>query len=32
MGGYKIAGLNTSLPPRHTDAICLVAAIAIVRK
>ena len=20
MGGYRIAGLNTSLPPRHTDA------------
>jgi len=22
MGGYKISGLNTSLPPRHTDAVC----------
>ena len=22
MGGYRIAGLNTNLPPRHTDAVC----------
>ena len=21
MGGYRIAGLNATLPPRHTDAV-----------
>ena len=27
MGGYRIAGLNTSLPPRHTDAVELTREV-----
>jgi len=29
MGGYRIAGSNTSLPPRHTDAVCWSRAVEL---
>jgi len=32
MGGYRIAGLNTSLPPRHTDAVCWSRAVELTRE
>jgi len=32
MGGYRIAGLNTSLPPRHTDAVCWSRAVVLTRE
>ena len=32
MGGYRIAGLNTSLPPRHTDAVCWSRAVELMRE
>ena len=32
MSGYRIAGLNTSLPPRHTDAVCWSRAVELTRE
>ena len=32
MGGYRMAGLNTSLPPRHTDAVCWTRAVELTRE
>jgi len=32
MGGYRIAGLNTSLPPRRTDAVCCSRAVELTRE
>jgi len=32
MGGYSIAGLNTSLPPKHTDAVCWSRAVELTRE
>jgi len=32
MGGYRIAGLNTSLPPRDTDAVCWSRAVELTRE
>jgi len=32
MGGYRIAGLNTSLPPSHTDAVCWSRAVELTRE
>ena len=32
MGGYSIAGLNTSLQPRHTDAVCWSRAVELTRE
>jgi len=32
MGDYRIAGLNTSLPPRHTDAVCWSRAVDLTRE
>ena len=29
MGGYRIAGLNPSLPPRHTDAVCWLNLVGL---
>ena len=31
MSGYRIAGLNTSLPPRRTDAVCWSRAVELTR-
>jgi len=32
MGDYRIAGLNTSLPPKHTDAVCWFKAVELTRE
>jgi len=32
MGGYRIAGLNTSLPPIHADAGCWSRAVELTRE
>jgi len=32
MGGYRISGLNTSLPPRHTDSVCWSRAVQLTRE
>ena len=32
MSGYRIAGLNTSLPPRRTDAVCWSRAVELTRE
>jgi len=32
MGGYRISGLNTSLPPMHTDAVCWSRAVELTRE
>ena len=32
MSGYRIAGLNTRLPPRHTDAVCWSKAVELTRE
>ena len=32
MSGYRIAGLNTSLPPRHTDAVCWSRSVELTRE
>ena len=32
MGCYRILGLNTSLPPRHTDAVCGSRAVELTRE
>jgi len=32
MGGYRISGLNTTLPPRHTDAVCWSRAVQLTRE
>jgi len=32
MGGYRITGLNTCLPPRHTDAVCWSRAVELTRE
>jgi len=32
MGGYRIPGLNASLPPRHTDAVCWSRAAQLTRE
>ena len=32
MSGYRIAGLNTSLPPRHTDAVFWSRAVELTRE
>ena len=32
MSGYRIAGLNTSLSPRHTDAVCWSRAVELTRE
>jgi len=32
MGGYRNSGLNTSLPPRHTDAACWSRAVQLTRE
>ena len=31
ISGYRIAGLNTSLPPRRTDAVCWSRAVELTR-
>jgi len=32
MGGYRILGLNTNLPPRRTDAVCWCRAVELTRE
>ena len=32
MGSYRVAGLNTSLTPRHTDAVCWSRAVELTRE
>ena len=32
MSGYRIAGLNASLPPRRTDAVCWSKAVKLTRE
>ena len=32
MSGYRIAGVNTSLPTRHTDAVCWSRALELTRE
>ena len=32
MGGYRIAGSNMSLPPRHTDAVCWSREVELTRE
>jgi len=32
MGGYRIAGVNMSLPPMHTDAVCWSRAVDLTRE
>jgi len=32
MCGYRISGLNTSLTPRHTDAVCWSKAVELTRE
>ena len=32
MSGYRIAGLNMSLPPRRTDAVCWSRAVELTRE
>ena len=32
MSGYRIAGPNTSLPPRRTDAVCWSRAVELTRE
>ena len=32
MSGYRIAGLNTSLPPRRTDAVRWSRAVELTRE
>ena len=32
MGSYRIFGLNTTLPPRDTDAVCWSRAVELTRE